>query len=98
MRLFHCIRSLNLGGEQTYLIRILNNLGNGYEHTVAYAYCELLKDQIHQKVNCMKYSNQRLKASHPETYWLFFKFLNIFSKKHFDCVLLYSPGSIESFA
>lgn len=92
INLFHYIGTLDIGGEQTYLASLINHLGKDYKHTVAYSFSDRLKNRIQQPVNYIKLSDKKLRASDPEIYLLFFRFLDIFKHNRPDAVILYSPG------
>jgi glycosyltransferase involved in cell wall biosynthesis len=97
LRLFHLIRSLEIGGEQAYLIRLLNNLDGVYDHIVAYSAGDRLKSEIAEPVRYVKITDRKLRSIHIKTYLMFFQFRRLFRRLKVDCVLLYSPGCIEQF-
>lgn len=96
-KMLHFIGSLDIGGEQTYMIRLINNLGTEkYNHCVVYSGSDRLLDLFRVRVDLTRLSKRRVNLFSIHLLSVIFKIAAIFKHEKPELVITYSPGIISS--
>lgn len=94
LKILHYIGSLNIGGEQTYLITILNRLPSYIENIVVYNWSDYLKDSItNPNVQLIKLSAKKLTNLDLNAYLFLKEFYKVIKENKIKLVATYSPGA-----